>query len=86
VILVSSVSTLLFNGNPLLRYDGYYILADYLEIPISGKRANEYVGYLVNRYLFGVEGGASQVSAPGERGWFVFYAIASFAYRMLMMV
>jgi hypothetical protein len=36
VIFVSSVSTLLFNANPLLRYDGYYILSDLLEIPNLG--------------------------------------------------
>jgi putative peptide zinc metalloprotease protein len=86
VILVAGVSTLLFNVNPLLRYDGYYILSDYLEIPNLAQRANEYLGYLVNRYLFGVEGGNNPVSAPGEGGWFLFYAIASFAYRMFMMV
>ena len=86
VILVAGVSTLLFNGNPLLRYDGYYILSDYLEIPNLGQRSNEYLGYLTNRYLFGVEGGSSPVSARGERGWFIVYAISSFAYRMFMMV
>jgi putative peptide zinc metalloprotease protein len=86
VILVAGVSTLLFNGNPLLRYDGYYILSDYLEIPNLGQRSNEYLGYLVNRHLFGLEGGSSPVSAPGERGWFAFYSVASFIYRMFMMV
>lgn len=86
VIIVAGVSTLLFNANPLLRYDGYYILGDYLEIPNLAQRANEYLGYLTNRYLFGVEGGNSPAAAPGERGWFVFYAIGSFIYRMFMMV
>lgn len=86
VILVAGVSTLLFNANPLLRYDGYYILADWLEIPNLAQRSNEYLGYLVNRYLFGLEGGRSPVVARGEPGWFVFYSIASFAYRMFMMV
>lgn len=33
LMIVCSVSTVLFNGNPLLRYDGYFILADWLEIP-----------------------------------------------------
>ena len=33
IMLVCSVSTVLFNGNPLLRFDGYYILSDLLEIP-----------------------------------------------------
>jgi putative peptide zinc metalloprotease protein len=36
VIFVASVSTLLFNGNPLLRFDAYYVLADLLEIPKRG--------------------------------------------------
>ena len=47
VILITGFSTLVFNGNPLLRYDGYYILADWLEIPNLAQRANEYFGYLV---------------------------------------
>jgi len=86
IILVAGVTTVLFNVNPLLRYDGYYILSDYLEIPNLGQRANEYVGYLVNRYLFGVEGGTSPVAEPAERWWFVAYAVGAFIYRMIMMV
>jgi putative peptide zinc metalloprotease protein len=86
LILVAGVSTLLFNGNPLLRYDAYYILSDWIEIPNLAQRSNEYLGYLVNRYGFGVEGGIQPASARGERGWFVFYSIASFFYRMFMMI
>ena len=54
VILISGVSTLLFNGNPLLRFDGYYVLADAIEIPNLGTRANKYLGFLLQRYLLGV--------------------------------
>ena len=32
-ILLASITTLLFNANPLMRFDGYFILADWLEIP-----------------------------------------------------
>lgn len=85
LILITGVSTLVFNGNPFLRYDGYYILSDYLEIPNLGQRSNDYLGYLLNRYVFAVKGVASPVSAPGERPWFVFYGIASFLYRMFLM-
>ena len=42
VMLIAGVSTLLFNGNPLLRFDGYYILCDLVEIPNLGTRANRY--------------------------------------------
>lgn len=85
-ILISAASTLFFNGNPLLRYDGYYILADWIEVPNLGQRANQYIGYLLQRYGFGLEGVVSPVTAPGERGWLAGYAVASFAYRMFMMV
>ena len=86
VLLITGVSTLIFNGNPLLRYDGYYILADWLEIPNLAQRANEYVGYLSQRYLFGVRTLEEPQLAKGERAWFLFYAPASFAYRMFIMV
>lgn len=86
IILITGISTLLFNGNPFLRYDGYYILSDYLEIPNLGQRSNEYLGYLINRYLFSVNQVHSPVVADGERRWFVFYSIASFFYRMFMML
>lgn len=84
IMLIAGVSTVLFNANPLLRYDGYYILADWLEMPNLGQRANEYFGYLLNRYVFGVERLTSPTLAAGEGPWFVFYAIASFAYRMFV--
>lgn len=81
VIVIGSVSTLLFNGNPLLRFDGYYILADLLEIPNFATRANRYVFYLVQRHGFGMEGAENPVTAPGEGGWFVAYAVGAFLYR-----
>jgi putative peptide zinc metalloprotease protein len=43
-MVVAGVSTLVFNGNPLLRYDGYYVLADLLEIPNLARRATRYWG------------------------------------------
>lgn len=84
VMLIAGISTVLFNGNPLLRFDGYYILSDALEIPNLGIRANQYIGYLIQRYLFGIRDLTSPVFAHGEGPWFLFYAVASFCYRMLI--
>ncbi len=86
VMLIGGVSTLLFNGNPLLKFDGYYVLADLIEIPNLAQRANRYLGYLVQRYVFGASDAASPVTARGEAAWFVCYAIAAFAYRLVIMV
>ncbi len=54
VIFIASVSTVLFNGNPLLRFDGYYILSDLLEIPNLAQRSKDFLYYLVKRYVYGV--------------------------------
>jgi putative peptide zinc metalloprotease protein len=84
VMLIAGVSTFVFNANPLLRFDGYYILADLIEIPNLGARANRYWAWLVQHRLFGVEAEPQHATA-GERAWFLFYAPAAFIYRMTVM-
>jgi putative peptide zinc metalloprotease protein len=78
-------TTLLFNGNPLLRFDGYYVLVDALEIPNLGKRSNAYLGYLIQKYAFGSKDAESPADTPGERRWFVIYGIAAFLYRIFIL-
>lgn len=84
VMLIGGVSTLLFNGNPLLRFDGYYIFSDLIEIPNLGSRANAYVFYLIQKHLFKVDDIDSPVIVPSEAKWLLLYAVLSFAYRMLV--
>ena len=81
-VLIASVSTLIFNGNPLLRFDAYYIFCDLLELPNLGSRSQRYYNYLLQSYLFGVKDTVATPAAPGERFWFLLYAPASFVYRM----
>jgi putative peptide zinc metalloprotease protein len=84
VILIGSISTLFFNGNPLLRFDGYYILSDLIEIPNLGTRANSYLFFLVQRYLLRIDTLDNPATAPGEAKWLLAYAILSFLYRMVV--
>ncbi|MGD2171228.1 MAG: hypothetical protein PVI79_11920 [Gammaproteobacteria bacterium] len=84
-MLIGGVSTLFFNGNPLLRFDGYYVLADALEIPNLGSRANRYLGYLIQKYLFGNKTAISPANTPAERKWLLSYCIGSFVYRLFIM-
>ncbi len=85
-ILIAGISTVMFNANPLLRFDGYYILADFLEIPNLRQRANTYLTYLCERYLFGRDDAQVPHATSGERAWFVTYAVTSFVYRVLVVV
>jgi len=86
VMIIAGISTVIFNGNPLLRYDGYYILSDLLEIPNLAVRATRYWSYLIERYVFRTEGLNEFAAAPGERPWLFFYAPLSFAYRLAVML
>ena len=86
VMFIASVSTLLFNGNPLLRYDAYYILSDLLEIPNLSQRSKDFIYYLVKRYVWGVKRAKSPAHSGGEKIWFVFYGIASTLYRVFILV
>lgn len=85
VIILCGVSTLFMNSNPLLRYDGYYVLSDAIEIPNLGQRANAWLGYLFKRYVLGLAAVEAPRASRGEQWWFVGYALLSFVYRMFIM-
>ncbi len=87
VMFVASVGTLLFNINPLLRYDGYYILADLTEIPNLSTRSYELLKWLTRRYLFGVKGEpCPPLHDRTEGAIMVAHAALAFPYRLLVMV
>jgi putative peptide zinc metalloprotease protein len=86
VIFVASVSTLLFNGNPLLRFDAYYVLSDLIEIPNLGHRSRNYIYYLVKRYCWGLKRAQNPAYSFGEGFWFVLYGLASMAFRVFICV
>ena len=82
VAVLASVTTLFFNANPLLRYDGYYILSDLIEIPNLGPRARQYSLERVEQRVFGVVPDDPMPVSPGERRWFLAYQPLSAAYRL----
>lgn len=86
VMMICGFSTIVFNANPLLRFDGYYVFIDLLEIPNLAGRANRYWAFLVDRYAYGARTIKPPVATAGERAWFVFYAPASFVYRTIVMI
>ncbi len=85
-MFIASVTTLLFNANPLLRYDGYYILSDLLEIPNFAQRSKSYLYYLVKRYIWSVQNPRNPANTTGEKIWFVFYGVASTIYRLFILI
>jgi putative peptide zinc metalloprotease protein len=86
LMLLCSVSTLLFNGNPLLRFDGYYILGDLLQIHNLDQRSRRYLTYLIQRFGFGMRRVESPLRAPNEAKWLAGYGAVAFVYRITIMV
>lgn len=86
IMFIAGISTVLFNANPLLRFDGYYILADWLEIPNLASRAQHYYGYLTRKYGLRLTGESPPPLAAGERWWFLFYGVTSYFYRVVVVV
>jgi putative peptide zinc metalloprotease protein len=84
VFLIGAVSTLLVNGNPLMRFDGYHMLCDALSLPNLAMRSARWWQELLRRRVLGETISAPMVCAPGERVWVWAYAPASLAWRWLV--
>jgi putative peptide zinc metalloprotease protein len=86
LMVLCSVSTFVFNANPLMRFDGYYIMADWLEVPNLRERSNRYLSNLFQEYALGIETQPEAYMAPTRKWLFVIYAITSFIYRWVVTV
>jgi len=84
VMIVASVTTLVFNINPLLRYDGYYILSDLIDIPNLHSRGQKHIRHLCERYLFGLKKSKSPAESRYEAVWFTCHGILAGIYRVVV--
>jgi putative peptide zinc metalloprotease protein len=84
LMVVCSVNTVVFNANPLLRYDGYYMMADWLEIPNLRERSSRFLKNLALEHGLGIEMPVESTMARWRRLLFISYAVASYAYRWLV--
>lgn len=87
-VIISGVGTVLTNLNPLMRFDGYYILSDLLSMPNLRTRASSYIQGLVVRFFFGREAVPASLSQDGlgvRARIFVAYAGLSTGYLLLVM-
>jgi len=86
LIFIAGVTTILFNANPLIKFDGYYILSDLLETPNLAQRSKDYLFYLVKKYAYGVRNPRDPSHSTGEWFWLVVYAVAASIYRVFISV
>jgi putative peptide zinc metalloprotease protein len=83
VMLIAGISTVIFNANPLLRFDGYYIFSDLIEVPNLRARANQYLSSSFQRFFFGVKMPETDTNWR-ERIWLGVFAVAAFIYRLVV--
>ncbi|MBW8844502.1 MAG: biotin/lipoyl-binding protein [Burkholderiales bacterium] len=84
VMIVGSLSSLIFNGNPLLRYDAYYILSDLVEMPNLYQKAQAQWLHYGSRWLFGQREHPEPAQDRHERVWFTVYGALAFCYRWVV--
>ncbi|TWU13530.1 HlyD family secretion protein [Symmachiella macrocystis] len=83
-MFVCSVNTILLNANPLMRFDGYYVMSDWLEIPNLRTKANQLLQRTAAQVCLGLEMPADPFMPKARKGWFITYAIASWCYRWMV--
>lgn len=85
-MLTAGVSTVLFNANPLMRFDGYYILSDLLEIPNLMQRSTAMLNYHAQRIVYRMKDVQPPTTQPGERRALLVYGTLALAYRVFLFI
>lgn len=82
LMLIGGISTVFVNGNPLLRFDGYYVFSDLIGIPNLAPRANRFWAEITQNKIFGAKNVEIHPATRFERVVYVIYAPAAFIYRL----
>ncbi|MEL7474412.1 MAG: efflux RND transporter periplasmic adaptor subunit, partial [Planctomycetota bacterium] len=85
-MFTASLSTVLFNANPLMRFDGYYMLSDFLEVPNLMQRSMNLQKFFFKRYAFGMENETPPSSQRSEQIILLVYGLAAMAYRVFLFI
>jgi putative peptide zinc metalloprotease protein len=85
VFFVTTVTTVIFNANPLMRFDGYYMMSDFLEIPNLRQKADKLLRDKFGWYCLGIEPKHDPFMPETGVFWFVAYAVAAWGYRWFIM-
>lgn len=85
VVMLASVTTVMMNINPLMRYDGYYALTDLLELPNLRGRANDHSVGVLKRILLGIPNN-TKGAGFGLRTFFLIFGIASAIYKVTVVL
>jgi putative peptide zinc metalloprotease protein len=86
VATIASVGTLVVNANPLLRYDGYYLLSDWLEIPNMGLQAQGLLFNRLHNWLIAKPQAEDVLLSHKQQQSLAIYAVASRLYSLIVIL
>ncbi|HQW29874.1 MAG TPA: biotin/lipoyl-binding protein [Verrucomicrobiales bacterium] len=84
VVVLSSVTTLLFNANPLMRFDGYYILSDLLDIPNLYAKGQKVSQWIFRRRVLGMKKAKFPLAKSERRILITLFGLAAAIWRVLV--
>jgi putative peptide zinc metalloprotease protein len=85
LFIMSTVTNTIFNLNPLVKFDGYYILSDYLEIPNLKQQSDRAMTAFFCDYALGVRLPRDPYLPESDNPWLITYCMAAWLYRWLIM-
>ena len=84
IFTVSIISTALINGNPFIRYDGYYLLMDLVGIDNLQMRGTERIRELFRKYFLGIDYKPGDNTQGWKKYFLIIFGISSFIYRLFL--
>jgi putative peptide zinc metalloprotease protein len=85
-MFTASISTVVFNANPLMRFDGYFILSDLLEVPNLMQRSMKMLQYLWKKHVYRLKNEVPPTASGSEGAILVVYGLAALAYRIFLFI
>ena len=85
IFFVTTITTVIWNANPLMRFDGYYMMSDFLEIPNLRPKADRLLRDWFGWYCLGIEAKPDPFMPESGRAGFVMFAIAAGLYRWFIL-
>lgn len=87
IVVLCTVTTIAFNANPLLRFDGYFLLADAVSVPNLYQHGVERTGQLFRWLLFGIPQNSRSVGVIADRWRLITtFGLCALAYRIMVAV
>lgn len=86
IMMICTLNTLLVNGNPLMRYDGYYLFSDLVEVPNLWQRSRDALRHFWSEWLLGQPTVDDPLVPATQRPWLAGYAVVSRVYMTFICV